>query len=83
MKKSPLLLTVGRLVRKHRKSMGLSQEELAERCGIFRTYLSRIENGTANPTLLVLESLALALQVDITTLFFETDIRHHEAAALA
>ncbi|MFY8044694.1 MAG: helix-turn-helix domain-containing protein, partial [Rhodoferax sp.] len=32
----------------------LTQEVLAERCGIFRTYLSRIESGVANPTLVVL-----------------------------
>lgn len=41
----------------------LSQEVLSERCGIFRTYLSRIESGAANPTLLVLVALADSLGV--------------------
>jgi transcriptional regulator with XRE-family HTH domain len=41
---------------------------LADQCGIFRTYLSRIENGTANPTITVLASLAVALNVEIQEL---------------
>jgi transcriptional regulator with XRE-family HTH domain len=55
---------VGEKVRALRKSAGLSQEVLAERCGIFRTYLSRIESGAANPSLVVLVTLASALEVD-------------------
>ncbi len=55
---------VGKKVRALRRGAGLSQETLAERCGIFRTYLSRIESGEANPTLVVLVSLATALNVD-------------------
>lgn len=47
----------------------MSQEVLAQRCGIYRTYLSRIEAGTANPTLKVLFGLATALNVDICDLF--------------
>ncbi len=42
----------------------LSQEVLSERCGIFRTYLSRIESGSANPTLVVLVALAHSLNVE-------------------
>ncbi len=45
-----------------------SQDELADRCGIYRTYLSRIENGTANPSLLVIAALAESLNVDICDL---------------
>jgi transcriptional regulator with XRE-family HTH domain len=37
---------------------------LASRCGIFRTYLSRIESGAANPSLGVLVTLADALGVE-------------------
>lgn len=63
---------VGRQVRLLRLSNGLTQEALAERCGIFRTYLSRIESGSANPTLLILEALAIALDVHPFELFGET-----------
>lgn len=55
---------VGEKVRALRKSAGLSQEVLAERCSIFRTYLSRIESGSANPSLAVLVTLAKALEVE-------------------
>jgi transcriptional regulator with XRE-family HTH domain len=55
---------VGDKVRALRKNAGLSQEVLAERCGIFRTYLSRIESGAANPSLVVLVTLAHALEVE-------------------
>ncbi len=55
---------VGEKVRALRKGSGLSQEVLAERCGIFRTYLSRIESGAANPSLVVLVTLANALEVE-------------------
>jgi len=55
---------VGEKVRALRKSAGLSQEVLAERCGIFRTYLSRIESGAANPSLVVLVTLANSLGVE-------------------
>lgn len=71
MKEKSLLLTIGLQVRKHRKSRGLSQEELAKSCGMFRTYLSRIEGGSANPTVQVLEALSGALGIDITDLFHD------------
>ncbi len=55
---------VGSRVRALRLNADLSQEVLAERCGIFRTYLSRIESGSANPTLVVLVALAHSLSVE-------------------
>ncbi|OYU46506.1 MAG: transcriptional regulator [Burkholderiales bacterium PBB4] len=54
---------VGKNVKNLRLHAALSQEELSERCGIFRTYLSRIESGSANPTLVVLVALAHTLGV--------------------
>jgi transcriptional regulator with XRE-family HTH domain len=47
----------------------MTQKMLANHCGIFRTYLSRIEGGIANPTITVLASLATALDVKVTALF--------------
>ena len=40
---------------------GLSQEELAERAGIHRTYVSQLERGIKSPTLAVLTKIAKAL----------------------
>ena len=45
-------------VRELRLAAGMTQEDLAERCGLFRTYLSRIETGRANPTLTMIHALA-------------------------
>jgi transcriptional regulator with XRE-family HTH domain len=50
-------------VRHLRHQKGISQEALADKTGIFRTYLSRIETGRSNPTLAVLDALAGALDV--------------------
>lgn len=54
---------VGKRIKELRLEAALSQEVLSERCGIFRTYLSRIESGAANPTLIVLVALAHSLGV--------------------
>lgn len=51
-----------------RKHTGLSQEELAFQCDIDRTYISKIERGIANPSLLVLFKISDVLQVEIKDL---------------
>lgn len=63
---------VARQVKKFRNSAGLTQAEVAAKCGIYRTYLSRIETGLANPTLDVLFALAITLNVQIFELLRET-----------
>lgn len=62
---------VGNHVRELRLSGNLTQDMLADRCGIYRTYLSRIEMGQANPTLLVLVALANCLHVRPSELLAE------------
>lgn len=56
---------VGARIKERRLLMGMSQDVLAESCGIFRTYLSRIENGSANPTLPVLAALSTSLNMKL------------------
>jgi transcriptional regulator with XRE-family HTH domain len=56
-------------VRDIRREQGMTQEDLAERCGLFRTYMSRIETGSANPTLTMIHALAASLGVEVATLF--------------
>jgi len=59
----------GANVRSARRSQDLSQEELAERAGIARTYLSELErSGGRNPTIKVVERLAKALGVSMGSL---------------
>ena len=47
----------------------MSQVEFGERCGFYQTYLSRIENGHANPTLNAMEVIANALGLTVFDLF--------------
>ncbi len=54
---------VGRNVKKFRQESGLSQEGLAFECGLHRTYISGVERGVRNPTVLVLEQIAKALKI--------------------
>ncbi|MCW5730257.1 MAG: helix-turn-helix transcriptional regulator [Alphaproteobacteria bacterium] len=54
----------GLAVRRRRLRLGVSQEELAHRAGMDRTYVSGIERGRRNPTLLVIGRLAAALACD-------------------
>ena len=54
---------VGLKVQRIRREQGLSQEELAFRSGLHRTYISGVERGVRNPTVLVLKELADALEV--------------------
>jgi transcriptional regulator with XRE-family HTH domain len=69
------LAFLGQQVRQFRSAKGLSQEVLSGRCGIFRTYLSRIEGGKANPTATVLMTLAASLGVSVGDLFSQPHIR--------
>jgi transcriptional regulator with XRE-family HTH domain len=62
---------VGAHVRRLRTEANLTQQVLADSCDIYRTYLSRIESGTANPTITVLAALAETLKVE-TGEFFRT-----------
>ncbi len=55
---------LGRNVRRLQVGKDLSQEAFADEAGIHRTYVSDIERGSRNPTITVVERLAVALGVD-------------------
>ena len=59
----------GFAVKDRREALGLTQEAFAERAGIHRTYLSDIERGTRNVSLINIERLASALSMRISELF--------------
>lgn len=54
---------VGRNVSRLRREKGLTQEEVAERSGFSQQYLSSLERGRRNPTVITLFELAQALGV--------------------
>lgn len=59
---------VGANVRRLRKAKGLSQEELADRAGVHRTFISQIERATKHPTIQSLDKVAKGLEVALTEL---------------
>ena len=64
MEKKTLLKQFGLNVRHSRQASGLSQEELAERCGLHRTYIGGIERGERNITLINILKIAKSLNID-------------------
>ena len=67
--KNTLAQRFGSCVRALRLETGMSQTVFGEKCGFYQTYLSRIENGQANPTLNAIEVIANALGMTVFDLF--------------
>jgi len=59
----------GDAVRRARAAAGLTQEELAERAGLDRSYIGGVERGDRNPTLIFIEKIAEGLDIDLAELF--------------
>lgn len=59
----------GEAVRKARAAAALTQEELADRSGLDRSYIGGVERGERNPTLSVIEKIAEGLGVTLAELF--------------
>lgn len=68
MQKSPILEVFGQNVRRLRVEQGLSQEQLADKAGLHRTYIGMIERAEKNITLLNMEKLSIALSSTISEL---------------
>ena len=63
--KKEILLKFGQKVRKERENLGLSQEQLAVKAGVHRTYIGMIERAEKNITLENIEKIAKALELKI------------------
>ena len=66
-------------VRRRRQELALSQDELASRCDLHRTYVGGVERGERNITLLSLERLAAALEVSPLELLSRRESRRDGA----
>ena len=64
----------GIAVRKRRNELGISQEKLAERSGLHRTYVADIERGIRNVSLENIEKLAVGLEISISSLFADYSV---------
>lgn len=69
MTSTPLMIAFGQRIRTLRHAMGWSQEDLAERTGLDRTYISSVERGQRNISLNNIAALATALEVSFAELF--------------
>jgi len=61
---STLVKRFGELIRKRRLEMNLSQESLAKKAGLHRTYIGMIERAEKNITLVNVEKIAKALDIE-------------------
>jgi transcriptional regulator with XRE-family HTH domain len=68
-----ILMRYGQVVRKIRLEQEISQEELADRCGLHRTYISDIELGKRNLSLENIERIAVSLNKSLSEFFQEVE----------
>ena len=65
---SEFLFQLGQRIKKIRKEKGLSQSEVANKCGKERQSYQRVETGNINPTIWYLQHIAKALDMDMKML---------------
>jgi XRE family aerobic/anaerobic benzoate catabolism transcriptional regulator len=73
---------VGRLVRRARARRGITRRQLAAESGISERYLAQIEGGQGNPSVIVLKTIAQAMDMHITELLPATGKRHEATARI-
>lgn len=64
-----ICIKLGKRIRKIRKEKGFSQEELADKAKVHRTYMGKIERGESNPPIYTIFKISKALSVHIFDLF--------------
>lgn len=69
MNKDTICTIVGKNLRKIRKEKGISIERLSFISDVNKNYISDLERGSRNPTIIMLDRLAFALEVDIKNFF--------------
>ncbi len=73
MARERLIQALSTVLRKRRHKAGLSQEALAFEAGVHPTYISLLERGQRNPTVLVLAEIAQALGTTMTSIVREVE----------
>ena len=76
-----LLKAVGKVVQKKRQSRGMSQEELARRAHLHRTYVSDVERGSRSVSLITLCKLAEALDTSASTMVLTAESNCREESS--
>ena len=60
-------------IKQSRRRLGLSQEALASQADVDRTYVSQLERGVANPSILILQRISIVLGMDLSINLQRTD----------
>jgi len=66
-------MIIGDRLRALREEKKLSQGDIEKRTGLFRCYISRVENGHTVPAIETLEKMARALEIPMYQLFYDSD----------
>ena len=69
---------IARNLRLQRQSARLTQEQLADLAGLDRNYIGKLEREENSPTVDTLESIALALQIDVEAMFCREFLRSQD-----
>jgi transcriptional regulator with XRE-family HTH domain len=69
-----ILIKFGEKIRKLRKKLNLSQEDLAYKAELHRTYIGMIERGEKNITLVNIEKLSNALNIELKSILDFSDV---------
>jgi transcriptional regulator with XRE-family HTH domain len=70
---------LSKAIRMRRLEADLSQEQLAELCDMDQTYLSQIERSRRQPSIKILRKIAAALNLKLSDIFRDAEIREQEA----
>jgi len=76
-----VLVNLGKKLRESRKAVGVSQEFLAARAGLHRSYVADIERGARNASVISIARLAVALGISISALCEGIDERAKRTSA--
>ncbi len=68
-----IITKYGQTIRALRQSRNISQEQLADLCGLHRTYISDVELGKRNVSLENIDRIASALNISISEIFLEVE----------
>lgn len=69
---NPVLIGIGAEVKKRRQALGLTQAKLAKKARVHANVIGRLERGTYNPTVIVLNWIAAALRSSLPELLAQT-----------
>lgn len=68
MENKDIIKKVAKNIKEYRLKSGLSQESLADKAKIHRTYISLLERGKKNMSIIILEKIAIALNIKLSDL---------------